>query len=231
MFPGRWVGGIACILGPLAVLTAVLLRAPFHFFFPQQLAAFAEHRGLMVASSSLFTVGMLLLVPAVVMLASSIAATHPRLARWGALSAVAGLCVRHFHAGVDHLAFRLVDVQGLEVAHQAVADSYAADYVLAVPMPLIMVGWVLLAVGAFRSGTFGLTRSIALGSTAALMIGVLKGTNLVSILVVTGLCVALVPFGIMVLRTGSRPTPRTIAGYSGLTILVLLVLWFLGTAG
>lgn len=31
-FPGRWIGGLSLILGPLLLLTAALLRIQFHFF-------------------------------------------------------------------------------------------------------------------------------------------------------------------------------------------------------
>src|SRR5262245_43096504 len=39
-FPGRWVGGTAMTLGPILIFVGTLLRIQFHFFFPQQLAAF-----------------------------------------------------------------------------------------------------------------------------------------------------------------------------------------------
>lgn len=33
-FPGRWVGGVAMVLGPLLMLAGALLRVRFDFFFP-----------------------------------------------------------------------------------------------------------------------------------------------------------------------------------------------------
>jgi len=42
-FLGRWASGIAMISGPILLLVGALLRIQFHYFFPQQLAAFAEH--------------------------------------------------------------------------------------------------------------------------------------------------------------------------------------------
>ena len=42
-FPGRWIGGVCLILGPVLMLTGALLRIQFHFFAPQQLEAFAAH--------------------------------------------------------------------------------------------------------------------------------------------------------------------------------------------
>src|SRR4051812_15346550 len=37
-FPGRWLAGTSLILGPALLLTGVLLRAGFDFFFPRPLA-------------------------------------------------------------------------------------------------------------------------------------------------------------------------------------------------
>ncbi|HXE61953.1 MAG TPA: hypothetical protein VN519_00340 [Bryobacteraceae bacterium] len=39
IFPDRWVGGVSMVLAPALLLTGVLLRIRFHFFFPQQLQA------------------------------------------------------------------------------------------------------------------------------------------------------------------------------------------------
>src|SRR5262245_66595609 len=76
-FPGRWVGGITMILGPILLLVGALLRIQFHFFFPQQLAAFAEHPILIVSSYSAFLAGNILLCPAIDTFAILIFVTGP----------------------------------------------------------------------------------------------------------------------------------------------------------
>src|SRR5262249_16510784 len=68
-FPGRWVGGVAMILGPILLLSGALLRIQYHFFFPQQLAAFEAHPALMTASYNTFLAGNILMWPAIVTLA------------------------------------------------------------------------------------------------------------------------------------------------------------------
>src|ERR1035437_6618728 len=68
-FPGRSLGGTSMILGPLLLLTGILLRIQFHFFFPQQLAAFHQHPMLITASYNCFLAGNLLLWPAVITIA------------------------------------------------------------------------------------------------------------------------------------------------------------------
>jgi hypothetical protein len=68
-FPGNYVGGISMILAPVVFLTGVLLRIRFHFFFPDQLAAYKSNQELMFTSYSLFLLGNILLWPAIVSLA------------------------------------------------------------------------------------------------------------------------------------------------------------------
>lgn len=185
-FPGRWIGGSSLIVGPLLLLTGILLRLRFHFFFPQQLAAVQEHPTLMFASYSMFLAGIILLWPAVATLAWLIGRSRPGWAMWGGTLAMLGLFARTFHAGVDHLAFQLVHVQGLEVATQAVRDSYGANHIVKTLNPAIMLGWIVLAIGAYRAGTLGLVRSVALGLMACLMMGVLKGSSIVSVIAAGG---------------------------------------------
>ncbi|GAA3428543.1 hypothetical protein ACQP10_07230 [Streptosporangium sandarakinum] len=205
-FPGRWVEGAGLVLGPSLMLAGVLLRAGFDGFFPEQLAAFAENPVLMTASYGAFAVGNVLLWPAVIALVRRVWAVRPRWALWGGVMVMSGLLARSFHSGVSHLAFQLVDVQGIEAAQRAVADSYGAFHPFHPLSPAIFFGWIVLAVGAWRAGVLGVARSVALALTSALPIGVLKGTGPMSVVAVLGLCAALVPLGIGVLRNG--PAPR-----------------------
>jgi hypothetical protein len=230
-FPGRWVGGTAMILGPIFLFVGALLRIQFHFFFPQQLAAFVEHPALIAASYGAFLAGNILLWPAIVTLARLIGATRAGWAVWGGAFVIFGLFARAFHAGIDHLAFQIVRVQGLELATKTVAGSYGAFHIVSMLNPVIFFGWIALAIGAYLSGTLGLFRSIALGLMSALMIGVLKGSSIVSVVAIGGLCVALLPLGIKVLREGPMPSYRTILGWSVLMIGLLAILFFLGQAG
>ncbi|GLX00781.1 hypothetical protein [Microtetraspora sp. NBRC 16547] len=206
-FPGRRVEGVALVLGPVSMLTGVLLRADYNGFFPAQLAAFAESPGRMTTSYSAFAIGNVLLWPAVIALVRRIWPASPRLALWGGVMVLLGLFARTFHAGVNHLTFQLVDDQGMEQAWKAVADSYyGAFHVFQSLSVAVFFGWIVLAVGAWRSNALGIARSVALASMSALPIGVLKGTGPMSIVTTLGLCVALVPLGVRVLRDGPAPS-------------------------
>ncbi|WP_248925634.1 hypothetical protein [Paenibacillus hamazuiensis] len=154
-FPGRWAGGIALILGPVLLLAGTVLKFPFHFFFPAQLAAYEDHPALLTAAYSTFNAGNVLLWPAVLALAGLIGARKPGWALWGGIFAIFGLFARAFHAGVDHLAFQLVRTGSVEMATKTVAESYGAFHIFSMFNLAIMLGWVVLAVGAYRSGTLG----------------------------------------------------------------------------
>lgn len=230
-FPGRWVGGISLCIAPLIFLTGILLRIQFHFFFPQQLAAFNEHPTLMVTSYNCFVIGNILLYPAVITLANRIGRTRPQLALWGGCFVIFGLFARTFHAGIDHLAFQLVRVQGLEQTQKAIADAYGGFNIIATLNGAILFGWLLLAAGAYLSKTFGLIRSVSLAAMSLLMMGVLKGSSWVSITTAAGLCIAFVPFGIQVLKDGHTPGFKKILTQVILIITITAILYFLGQQG
>ena len=230
-FPGRWIGGISMALAPILFLVGMLLRIQYHFFFPQQLQAFRDHPTLIITAYNFFIAGNILLCPAVITLVRIIGKKRSQLALWGGMFVILGLFARTFQGGINHLAFQLVNTQGLELATKTIADSYGAFNIIATLNGTIMFGWLILAIGTYRSGTLGLFRSIALGLMAALMSGVLKGTSLFSVVATAGLCVALVPLGFKVLKDG--PTPGFKAVVSGTLIIIALVtiLYFLGQAG
>jgi len=130
------------VLGPILLLIGVALRFQFHFFFPQQLAAFHTHPTLMTASYSVFAAGNIPMWLAIVALANLIGRTKPGWAVWGGMLAIFGLFARTHSAGIDHFAFQLVRVQDLEPATKAVAESYGAyDMFHAISFGAFLDGW------------------------------------------------------------------------------------------
>ena len=224
-FPGRWIGGISLILGPLLLLTAALLRLPFHYFYDAQLTAYAEHPALITAAYTCYTLGWLFTWPGVITLARLIGMRLPTLAVIGGTVVILGLVGRVFHAGIDHLAFQLVDVQGLEAAIRAVDDSYLAFHVVRYFNGMMMVGWVLIAIGAYRAGIMGWFRSIALASMFFLPFGTLKGTRGETVFLLLGLCIAFIPLGVKVLREGPRPSRKAVTWSLAFVIGEALFIW------
>lgn len=222
-FPGPIWGGLSLIVAPILLLVGVLLRVQYHYYFPQQLAAYAEQPVLLTASYSFFALGLLSLWPGFMLLVRRIGNKYSGWAMWAGMLAMVGLFVRLFHEGVNYQAFQLVHVQGLEAATRAITDSYTSWYAF---YPLVYTdnfGWPVLGIGAYLSRTLGWLPSLLLAMMVAHSSGVLKGTDLNSVVLVSGLCFALVPLGIRVLRQSKQYLNRRL--FIGSTIGVALMIF------
>ena len=220
-FPGRYIGGAALIVAPIAWCIGLLLRSVVHrtgftaaelehfdrqpFAAPGQLAAYAENPALVTAGYAFFLAGAILLWPAFSTVATVVAARSPRLATLGGALLVLSLFARVYTAGVEQTAFELVELQGLDAATRAVSDGYVDISYGPWRIPVIAsacgyLGMLLLVIGAFRSGTLGLGRSAVLLWAGTMWGGVLKEATLFDVLAATALGTALVPLGVRVLR-------------------------------
>ena len=231
LFPGRWLGVASLILAPPLLLAGILLRIQFHFFFPQQLAAYYDHPRQITAAYSCFLAGNILLWPAVLCVANLIGTRRPGWAAWGGSFVIFGLFARTFHAGADYLAFQMVRIEGVDQATRAIASSYGAFHVVSALNALILLGWVVLAIGAFLSETMGLARCVGLGLMSSLMMGVLKGSSVTSVIAAIGLCVALVPLGFDLARTPSKPSARNLLLGIAAAIILVAALFYFGQLG
>jgi len=229
--PGRWLGGISMVVGPLLLLAGILLRIREHFFFPDQLKAAVERPSLMTAAYGLVAIGNIALWPAILTLAHLVGRTRPRWALWGGSLVMFGLFARTFHAGCDHFAFQLVRIAGLQTAVDVTARTYGAFNVVSSLNAAIMSGWIVLAVGSYLSQTLPLFRAIALGAMSALMLGILKGSSWLSVVCAICLCVALVPSGIEVLTTSPRPTAKAFLQWTFFSAGLIALLFLLGSLG
>lgn len=225
--PGRWIGGVALILAPLVWFTGLLLRhlvlrdftpEQIEFFdrqpfaAPGQLAAYAADPAFVTAAYSLFALGAILQFAAFLALAKIAAAKAPALAAWGMTLLVAGLFARLYFAGVDLTAFELVGASGLDQATKTVMDNYVdLSYGLwRIPVTASVgqfAGGLLLAIAAFRTGTFGTGRALLFLWPCTIWMGVLKESDLFGVLGAAAVCLALVPLGLQVLR--NRPAAET----------------------
>ncbi len=230
VFPGRRIGALSMVLGPVLLLTGTLLRSQFDFFFPDQLRAMSDHPALMTAAYTCFLAGNVLLWPAIVALATEIGKTRPALAAWGGILVLIGLFERTFHAGIDQAAQGLVARRGPTFAESVVSESYQDIHLFSFLSFTIMFGWYVLAFAAYRSKALGIIQSLGLASMGLLPLGVLKGTELLSIVGTVGLCVALVPAGVSKLLAGPKPARRTIL-LTAATVPALAALAFASTWG
>ncbi|HET6289735.1 MAG TPA: hypothetical protein VFG15_23700 [Amycolatopsis sp.] len=229
-FPGRRVAAVSMVLGPLLLLTGTLLRSRFDFFFPEQLRAMSEHPALMTAAYTCFLAGNVVLFPAIIALATEIGRTRRALAAWGGLSVLIGLFERTFHAGIDQAALGLAERRGAGFAESVVSESYQDLHLFSFLSFTIMFGWYVLAFAAYRAKVLGVVGSIGLATMGLLPLGVLKGTEFVSIIGTAGLCVALVPTGIRTFLESPRPSRKTIL-LTAVAIPALGALAFASTLG
>ncbi|MFI9451536.1 hypothetical protein [Amycolatopsis sp. NPDC052450] len=229
-FPGRRVAAVSMVLGPVLLLTGTLLRSPFDFFFPDQLRAMSEHPALMTAAYTCFLAGNVVLFPAIIALATEIGRTRTALAAWGGLSVLIGLFERTFHAGIDQAALGLAGRRGAGFAESVVSESYQDLHLFSFLSFTIMFGWYVLAFAAYRAKVLGVAGSIGLATMGLLPLGVLKGTEFVSIVGTAGLCVALVPAGIRALLESPRPSRKTML-LTAVAIPALGALAFASTLG
>ena len=213
------------------MLTGILLRMQFHFFFPQQLAGYAAHPSLMTVAYNCFLAGNILLWPAVVSVANIVSENRPGWGLWGGAFVLFGLFARTFHAGTDYLAFQIARIDGVEHATKTIASSYGSFHVVSSLNATILLGWILLAVGAYLSRTLGLVQSAALGLMSALMMGVLKGSSIVSAISASGLCIAFVPLGFRLLCTPETPPLRSLILGAGSGLALIAALFYFGQLG
>ena len=217
-FPGRVIGGIALSLGPVLWLAALSLRyagleaaaltaserawlAEQPFAAPGQLVAYARNPGLVIAGYATFAAACIVLVFGIIAFAKVVAERSNLLAQVGGVAVVASLAGRLYFSGVELTSFRLVDAIGLAAATEFVMDSYVdlsygLAYVPVVASAGALVGGVLLSVGALRSGTLGILRCLLLVAWAWTFLGVLKESDVGSVLGGIALCVVMVPIGI-----------------------------------
>jgi hypothetical protein len=229
-FPGRVIGGLALIVGPVVWCAGLLVRAlAFRtagftpdqlaafdrqpFAVPAQLAAYEVNPVLATAGYGLFAGGALLLVPAIATLARVAAERSPALAYWGGTLMIFGLFARAYHAGVDQTAFQLTELVGVEQTTRMVMDayvdiSYGPWWIPVTASVGQYVGALLLATGAYRSATFGLGRTLLFVWPWTLWGGVLKEADYSDAIATGALCLVLVPLGIRVLRDRA-PALRT----------------------
>ncbi|UQS23572.1 MULTISPECIES: hypothetical protein [Amycolatopsis] len=140
----------------------------------------------MIAAPLSLLAGMLLLCPAVLAFAAR-AGTG-----WGACGAVlvvTRLFGRVCHAGFDQAALARHRGAGF------VGDAYGDPHLFSYLTFTILLGWPVLAFAAWRARVLHPVQALGLAATAALPLGVLKGTTALSLVAVAGLGVALVPEG------------------------------------
>ena len=206
------------VLRTLAVTSAgftpgdVARFAADDFAAREQLSAYAANPALTTAGYATFLLGAVLLIPATAALAYLAAPHSPRLALWGGLLVIFGFLARVYFAGVEQLAFDMVDSQGVDAAAATVLGDYAGVSYGPWRIPVIAavgqyLGMPLLAAALYRAKIFGSARILVLLWSATMWGGVLKSAGWSDVASALLLFAVLTALAVRLGRDG-RPAPR-----------------------
>ncbi len=207
-FPGRWPTAVSLAAAPPLLLAGELAKAPHHFFFPDQIAAYASDPGQMTWGYGLWFAGLLFLVPAFAGLATAIARTRPALGAAAGIVCLLGLMAAAFFEGANFVALQLAGAHSPELATAFVEYLYPRAHVVYALVWAPNLGWVLLAAGLLATRCVGPVRFLCALSMALHANGVLKGFSVAGTALDVLLCVAFVTLAVRVLRHRT-PTPDT----------------------
>lgn len=209
-FPGAAVTGACLVAAPLLAVIASVTGIPWYAAKGTAfLQGMADHRALAATGFNLVLAAMMLLIIAVVGLAQMVSTEQPHWGRCGGLVTVIGLCGPLFFNGVYFAGYQLAGTTGQGAGANALDQAQMIPrVVMNVSGPALVIGFVVLAVGAAKAGVLSRPAAVALGLTLFIPAGFISGY-----LVITGVAfaftsAALVPLGIRVLREHVRePRP------------------------
>ena len=206
-FPGPRMAGVSMIAAPcLLVLGASLYIGIYDKAGADQLEAIADNTARAHAAVNFAIAGTVMAVFAVAGVAAAVARHRPRAGHVGGTLAVIGLFGPAFFLGINYLNIQLADLADRAGAVTALDNAKSTLNVVNICGPALLIGFLILAVGAARSGVLSRSRSIALGLAAVAPLGLISGVIVISIVAWLALAVALMPLGLRTLREASLPS-------------------------
>jgi hypothetical protein len=196
----------------LLTVGSALLVGIYKIDAAEQLAAFADHRGRAIAAVNFAIAGTVVAALAIVGLSAAVGQLQPRLGRLGGALTLIGLFGPAFFLGANSLAIELTDIGDRAAAARALEDAATTPTIVNLAGPALLVGLIVLAVGASRSGVLSRGGSWALGLTALAPVGLISGVIVIAILAWLSMAVALVPLGIRNLRDGAPLSTSDLQG-------------------
>jgi hypothetical protein len=159
-------------------------------------------------AENLVTVGIVMTVLALSWVTQHVALNGSPKARFFGSLAVIGHMIGLVFGGMSYAVRQLASQQDLTAVGALVERIYdGPEFTLGLlNPPLIVVGYLGLAVVAARSGVLPTWRAVGLGLTIAFPVGIISGATIVSIIAFAGLASAMAPFGLALLREGD-PSP------------------------
>lgn len=201
-FPGRIPTGVCMIAAPVFAMVASALAIDIYDANgPAFITKIADHFVQFQIAINLQLVSMILLVFAVAGLAQAIVPRSPRLGKTGGVITLIGITGPLFFEGIYWGGSHLTAPSTRAAAAHLYDASQIPSIIMNVSGPALVVGFIVLAVGAARSRVLDRGSAFALGVTCILSTGFITGFIVISLVAYLGAAIALVPLGIRVLRT------------------------------
>jgi len=203
-FPGAAVTGACMIAGPaLAVAASALGVDTYRARGKDFVAAMAAHPTTFGTAVQVSLAAMMLLLVAVIGLATMITATQRSWGRAAGVVTVVGLLGPISFESVYWSASKITD----SAAHRAAA-AHLIDQSQIIPRsimnisgPCLVAGFILLGVAAARSGVLDRTRAVLLGLTCLIPAGFISGHLSIAVVAFACTAMALMPLGVKILRS------------------------------
>lgn len=200
-FPGPRLAGIACILAPILLMGGAYFLHPTDPESTSTILSYRPDASRVGLGLNLFMTGVVFAAFAGIALARLVAAKAPRIASVGGFLVVAWAASSPFFGGVQY-----VDVPLAGVVDDATARA-VGEATGFIPIPVLvgtiglLAGWTTLAVGAWRTGVFGIVQGLGLATMSLVPVAVaFAGQPALAAVAFLGMGIALVPLGIDLVR-------------------------------
>ena len=209
--------GIFMIVGPLITLAATILHPPHAAENgTEYYHAAADHSDAFYVSHTLFFLGAVFLLPAVIGLTRLVRRSHPKAAFWGLVLSAMGFVSWGAFDGMDFMTYVAGSSSNLDTnTMQTYIDDALANTAILVPLTAVfltlVIGLLVTCVGLHRAGIlpFWVALLMPIG-----VIGVLSFLEYPPLLIASGLCLcaSIGTVGVRQLRapddaTASQPAP------------------------
>jgi hypothetical protein len=208
----RIVFAIFMIVGPLIVLAATIIHPPHGVRVTagsEYYGAAHDHTTQFYIAHTLFFLGGVTLLPAVIGLTRLVRRSQPKLALWGLVLSAMGFVGWGAFDGQDFMTYIAGSESNLDTTTmQTYIDDALANTAVLIPtsivFTLLVIGLVVTGVGLHRAGIlhFGLALLLPIG-----VVGILSFLEYPPLLIASGLCVcaSVGTVGVRQLRTPDAP--------------------------
>jgi hypothetical protein len=201
-FPGRSVTGLCMIVAPLlAILGSLLPIGIYHAKGADFVAGMAGHHLRGEFTFNFAVAGTILLIFAIIGMAQAIAQVRPRLGQTAGVLVIIGLCGPLFFNGVYFGGFQLTDPSTQSIAGKMMDQAQIIpSNIINISGPALVIGFILLGIGAAKAGVLPRWQAWALGLTCIVPVGFISGFIVIAAIGFVCAALALLPFGLRLLQ-------------------------------